>query len=257
MMMSPADSKAGRSKTKNKTFPKERLSATAVSKKWNIVKIKCVQMYNPEAQFGLQYIAIYTESHDPRTPSAPVSSSTNHLLTPPHTPITPHTKHSYHQSPSLSTPKLTPKTEKTSKRTSKLNKGRISDKNDDFEFSGLEKQSRLFRNCVRGKSSKEQQTNPILERVQNKFQKESTTSLSEDGPFYERKKLLKTELPKAESAVDFMSGYNSKKQDFNVTTAFGRMASHGMCVCVCMSMHVQLIYVCVLLILYRVLCFRQ
>ena len=100
-------------------------------------------------------------------------------------------------------------------------------KEEEFEFSGVERQSRLFRNALKGESS--QKSNPILEKIvseREKYRKQSE-ALS-DIPSYNRKKLLLKELPKVEGGIDFAASYekgtNSNK---DVAAAFSRISAHG------------------------------
>ena len=107
---------------------------------------------------------------------------------------------------------------------------------EDFEFSGVEKQSRLFRNCMKGKPStnddhsSDKEANPILERIMKEREKYRQQSPSSDAAtgLYTRKKLLKKDLPKADVSVDFMAGYReNKKKASELSSAWSRMASHG------------------------------
>ena len=271
ILMTISDSKAGRSKTKTKTFTsKDKLSSVAVSKKWNRVKIKCVQKHSQE-QFGLQYITFSNDMGGYRDfPSASSvsgtrgtssvatpSSSRHHLLTPPqliaprrNTLATPKSEPIAVNHPRL--PSLqkssTPATAvvrsdapiKTPKRSlrERNSQERELEEEVDFEFSGVEKQSRLFRNCLKGKPSttsdhsSEKEPNPILERIiteREKYRESSSTGL------YQRRKLLKRELPKAAVTVDFTAGYKEtssvvKKKaaaGMELSGAWRRMASHG------------------------------
>jgi hypothetical protein len=275
--MTIPDSKAGRSRTKIKTFTsKDKLSSAAVGKKWNRVKIKCVQKHNQREQFGLQYITFSNDAGGYRDPpsssssslisggegassvATPSSSSRHHLLTPPqliaprrNTLVLPKSEpiaiNNRPRLPSLqksSTPATTVvKSEaplKTPKRPlrERNSQERESEEEVDFEFSGVEKQSRLFRNCLKGKPSttsdhaSEKEPNPILERIMTEREKYSETSST---GLYQRRKLLKKELPKAAVSVDFTAGYKEtnskvkKKADagMKLSGAWRRMASHG------------------------------
>lgn len=270
MLMTIPDSKAGRSRTKTKTFTsKDKLSSAAVSKKWNRVKIRCLQKHSQE-QFGLQYITFSNDVGGYRDPpsslisgggtssvATPSSSSHHHLLTPPQL-IAP-------RRTTLATPKSEPiainrprlpflqnsstpttavvKSEaplKTPKRPLREmnSQEREFEEEVDFEFSGVEKQSRLFRNCLKGKPSttsdhaSEKEPNPILERIiteREKYSESSSTGL------YQRRKLLKRELPKAAVTVDFTAGYKETSNEvkkkaaagMELSSAWRRMASHG------------------------------
>jgi len=168
-----------------------------MTKKWNRVKLRCRQPFNLTDQFGLQFVAISSDIADF---SSPV------LLTPPHisrllSPSTPST-------PTLPTfTSTTPESENVIARHGKRfptlpnikSPAVSSDKNDqvkvstpkrplredssmceeDFEFSGVEKQSRLFRNALRGTHSDtcSEKVNPILEKImseQEKYRKSSS-----------------------------------------------------------------------------------
>ena len=127
---------------------------------------------------------------------------------------------------------------KTSKRPlrEKNSQEHELEKEEDFEFSGLEKQSRLFRNCLKGKPStnndrlSEKEPNPILERIITEREKYSESSTTGS---YQRRKLLKRELPKAGVSVDFTAGYKEssskakKKAGSELSGAWRRMACHG------------------------------
>ena len=122
--------------------------------------------------------------------------------------------------------------------------GNVSE--EDFEFSGVEKQSRLFRNALRGKSSDNcsQKVNPILEKIvseREKYRKSSSESAMRDS--YERKKLLKKDLPKAETNVDFAASYDkSKSKHKDVAVAMSKVYAHGKIVRICFLQ--LLCYVC-------------
>ena len=258
MLMTIPDSKAGRSKTKTKTFTsKDKLSGAAVGKKWNRLKIRCVQKHSKE-QFGLQYITFSNDMGGYR--GSPLVSggleitlpSHHHLLTPPQLTTPQRTSIATPKSePTINRPRLpslqkslTPaKTIIRSEAPLKTPKRPLQEKNgqeheleeEDFEFSGLEKQSRLFRNCLKGKPStnsdhsSEKEPNPILERIiteREKYSESSSTGL------YQRRKLLKRELPKAAVSVDFTAGYKEsseakKKAGGELSGAWRRMACHG------------------------------
>lgn len=246
MLMTIPDSKAGRSRTKTKVFTsKDKLSGAAVGKKWNRVKVRCVQKHNPE-QFGLQFITFSNDvgNHE-HTNTAGTPHS--HLLTPPqlvgttrHTLTTPKSEPTNRPRlptlPKSTTPAAAVKSAdvKTPKRPLKERNSEEGDTEDDFEFSGVEKQSRLFRNCMKGKPSTSsdhssgKEPNPILERIITDREKYSSSS---DG-LYQRRKLLKKDLPKASLSVDFAAGYRDscgdvKKKSGELSGAWSRMATHG------------------------------
>ena len=253
MLMTIPDSKAGRSRTKVKVFTsKDKLSGAAVGKKWNRVKIKCLQRHNSD-QFGLQFITFSSDvgHHDSAggsvTGVGTPSRGHSHLLTPPqliskgHTLTTPKSEPQMFRSklPVLlktSTPAAVVRSTKTPKRPLKERNSQERETGDDFEFSGVEKQSRLFRNCMKGKSSttgdhtSDREPNPILDRIMT--EREKYTS-SPPGALYQRKKLLKRDLPKAAAAkVDFAASYRDsggggKKKGGELSCAWSKMSSHG------------------------------
>lgn len=273
LLMTIPESKAGRARTKTKTFTsKDKLSSAAVGKKWNRVKIRCIQKHNQE-QFGLQYITFSNDVGGYRDPPcssstssssltssvAMPSSSRHHLLTPPQL-IAP-------QRATLTTPKSEPiainhprlpslqkfstpaaavvkleallKTPKRPLRERNSQERDLEKEDTDFEFSGVEKQSRLFQNCLKGKTStmsdhtSVKEPNPILEKIRTEREKYSETASSTG--LYERRKLLKRELPKAGVTVDFTAGYKETNSEvkkkaaagMELSSAWRRMASHG------------------------------
>ena len=248
MLMTIPDSKAGRSRTKSKLFTsKDKLSSAAVGKKWNRVKVRCVQKHGTE-QFGLQYITFSNDVGHPHTSAIAGTPSHSHLLTPPpltsprHTPATPKSEQFQRSRIPVLQKTFTPAGVKshvplkTPKRplNERSNREKGAMEEEDFEFSGVEKQSRLFRNCMKGKPStngdcsSDKESNPILERIMNEREKYKSPT---DGGLYTRKKLLKKELPKADVSVDFMAGYREngggKKKASELSGAWSRMASHG------------------------------
>lgn len=246
MLMSFQESRAGRNKNKTAIYSKDKLSASATSKKWNRVKIRCVQKYNQEAQFGLRSISLFTDSHDLSLSVAgkldrgallsPLSSSARHSSSP----ATPklsdhHQRQRLFKCPSLpssefqssTTPKASEARPSKSQTPKRLYKDKSGDSVEDFEFSGVEKQSRLFHECMKGKvndteGSKLKGSNQILERIATEKDKYQA------APLYQRKKLLKRELPKAEVMKDFVESYKEKKSSLELSGAARRMSSHGM-----------------------------
>ena len=75
--------------------------------------------------------------------------------------------------------------------------------------------------------------NPILEKIRTEREKYSETASSTG--LYERRKLLKRELPKAAVTVDFTAGYKETNSEvkkkaaagMELSSAWRRMASHG------------------------------
>ena len=252
-LMTVPDSRRGKNKTRSVTYGREKLSSAAATKKWNRVKIKCRQPYNLSDQFGLQLVTFFSDTSD---------SSSHTLLTSPHTPrlLSPTTP---------STPKLeshsfdtTPESENLYTRQKKRLpthptfkspmasstkgdqiaktltpkrplKNRSNDDHEDFEFSGIEKQSRLFQNALRGNSSNNcsERTNPILEKIVSEREKYKSSKYSGESAMcdtYQRRKLLKKELPKAETSTDFAASYDkSKSKHAEVAVAMNKFYANG------------------------------
>ncbi len=140
----------------------------------------CRQPFHLTEQFGLQYIVFHSQASD-------LGSPVSHLLTPPrtptpllspppslgHTPLsTPSQDHSnrsrdtarhsakFPHLPSngltnnTSTPSAKPGSHQKTPRRPQRDRGTSSkEEEEDFEFNGVEKQSRLFRNALKGKTS--------------------------------------------------------------------------------------------------------
>lgn len=106
-----------------------------------------------------------------------------------------------------------------------------SEDRNEFEFSGVEKQSRLFQNAMRGNpsGSTSSETNPILEKIIAERNKLKTKKESNSVPeIYQRKKLLHKELPKAEGNGDFAASYEKGAVSFrNTAGAVERMSAFG------------------------------
>ena len=266
MLMTAQESRTSRNRNKTVGYNKEKLSAIATGKKWSRVKIRCVQKYNLTSQFGLKSIAFYTDAHDPNLPSGgPIPSS--RLLSPPSSSLSsPHhsslSSTTKHESPLISTnqhhshhnfkyPSLAPKDVTTPSRSSdastkpksktprrKLKDSGEEDPEADFEFSGIEKQSRLLHGCLKGKSEdgdgegdKVKGRNQILDRIA--ADKDKYRQLV--PPPYGKKKLLKRELPKAEVMRDFVESYKKRESSLELSGAARKLSAHGewyVCVCV-------------------------
>ena len=84
---------------------------------------------------------------------------------------------------------------------------RCDQNNDEFEFSGLEKQSRLLKNTLKN-DLMTIKNNPILSRIA--AERGFKGKEEEKGSGFIRKKLLMKELPKAEG-VDFLTSYKEDK----------------------------------------------
>lgn len=219
--MTVADSKSGRGKTTTLKCGREKLSQASVDKKWILVKIQTCQKYNITEQFGLQYVAFHNDTPSTHTPI-------KHTPTPtPTSAPTPHTPSSRHRLPSLPTSR---QTLSSTEHAQKLRHGTpkrpprrtASDQEDDYEFAGIERQSRLFKNCVKGKNKTEanQETNSILNRISSEKEKYV------DKLYYQRTRLLKKELPKAEVKTDFAESFkdaeNKQQPCLSNLSAFGK-----------------------------------
>ena len=248
----------GRNKTSTFTCKRERFSATAAAQKWSFVKVICRQPYNIRGQFGLQYVALYSEHSDPQTTPL-LSPPSSHLLTTSPSPSHPshsHTPHGPSSTPSRtsrnklpSLPSALYKKEETSSPTSaaqgnggreksdqlklKPPRGPLKESNDEengyFEFSGVEKQSRLLSNALKApQGSKER--NPILERIiaEREKHRQERSPASEQLHVYEKKRLLLKDLPKAEARGDFTASYGGGAQrSLEVSMAFRKISAHG------------------------------
>ena len=259
MLMSLQEARMGRNKTKVVSYGKAKLSTSATSRKWNLVKVHCVQKYNHEDQFGLRSFSIFSDGHNlgdqgpnpsllcpalriisPQSSSQQLSesrrrkeglshlqqhhklpSSSDSLLVSAKVGMTNARGGREHvSSDSSTTPKRLLKTPN--------NKKDYLDQ-EDFEFSGLERQSRLFRNCIRGRpedtesSGGKGKQNNILSKIAADKEK-----YRESGGLYPRKKLLKKELPKAELMSDFVASYKAEeKGSSEIAGAIRIMSSHG------------------------------
>lgn len=231
--MSIPDSRAGRSKANTVRYGKERLSLTAMSRKWNIVKVICCQKYNSTEQFGLQRISFFNDVCTPKTPNS--NSSVNQILTSPpssnntphRVPVLPGSRNSSLRrvrSSSENAQTATKITPKQPPRKHGLNE--VSGLGeDDNEFLGVELQSRLYKNCMRGKSSTATLSDSNNEP--NQFLNRIATPPSVCS--YQRTKLLKKELPKAKGLLDFTQTYKCEetKSSPSIGGAFNRLAACG------------------------------
>lgn len=270
MLMSLQEARMGRNKTKVVSYGREKLSTSATTRKWNLVKIHCVQKYNHEDQFGLRSFSLFSDGHSlgeqgpiPALPSPSqrvMSSPSSSSSTPQQLPESKQKEgqidpQHHHKLPSssdsllvsakvgaanargmrehVSSDSSTPP--KRLLRTRNKESDHPSD-HEDFEFSGLERQSRLFRNCMQGtpedtestsssgtSSSGQRRPNNILSKVTANKEK-----YRESGGLYPRKKLLKKELPKADLMRDFVDSYKEEKKSSEMAGAFRIMAAHGM-----------------------------
>ena len=251
-LMSVQESRTGRNKNKTALYTKDKLSGSATSKKWNQIKIRCIQKYNLDAQFGLRSISFFTDSRDPasgvtdRTLASSLASRPSVMTPSASTPKqeTPPSDQQRHKYPSLpsSAPvvtsnlsrigpslkdkaKLKPQTPNRPKSQHVVR----SEGEEDYEFSGIEKQSRLFHGCVGQKSDEKSDvvkgSNQILEKIS--AEKEKYRKALE--PQYQRKKLLKKDLPKAEALTmrDFVESYKESKSSAELAGACRKLSSHG------------------------------
>ena len=242
MLMSANESRMGRNKNKMARYSKEKLSASAVAKKWNRVKVRCVQKYILDVQFGLRMLSIFTESRDPSSSNSQFAGSGS-LLSPPQGRSTHKQETNYHhiihKYPSLPTLEYqasqsvvnggtTPQSSRKGVQMPRRLKAKSDTKEgliEDFEFSGVERQSRLFHNCMKGQvnESDDSASNRILERISAEKEKYRDSS----SPLYQRKKLLKRELPKAEVMRDFVESYKERKYSADLNVASRKLSSHG------------------------------
>lgn len=241
MLMTVQDSRAGRNKTTTLSCTRDRFSATAANQKWSYIKIVCRQPYNAVAQFGLQYVSFYSEYSGPRSPVTThftPSPSHPHRPTPHHSTHmsggTPHrtTKHKLPSLPSVTPCKQgDPNSKPPHLKSSKGPKRPLREANtkEGGKFSGVEKQSRLLKNALKGPKGSSP-SNPILERITSEREK-----LKQEKNFeslYEKKQLLLKALPKALGKTDFTAGYGkSPKTSSEISAAFRKISCHGEWVC--------------------------
>ena len=238
MLMTVHDSRGGRNKTLTLTCAKERFSSTTSNKKWSHIKVICRQPYDTTAQFGLKYVAFYSEHSNlcsPLTPHCTTSPHYNHP-SPNHPSPTPpeNTPHhtNRHKLPSL--PSVTPRTPGDSNykpphlKSSKTPKRPLSEANIEGEyevFSGVEKQSRLLSNALRAPRGTAQQ-NPILERIANEREQVKKEQSFESA--YQKKRLLVRELTKVEGKTDFVAGFEKASgSSIEMSAAFRKISRHG------------------------------
>ena len=248
MLMTYQESRTGRNRNKMAVYGKDKLAASATCRKWNRVKIRCVQKHDLKTQFGLRSISFFADSHNPEV--ALERGVTSPRLCKPLTAKSAAPKHEQTHSskqqqlklpslPSSSIPHnsrtggdegVTPKSDRAKRQPSSRTRSEEKSTTDtDFEFSGVEKQSRLFRDCLHGPEGSEDKTtptgsNPILERISADKEKYRESL----NPLYPRKRLLKRKLPKAEGKRDFAQSYKDSKSISNeMSGACRRMSSHG------------------------------
>lgn len=201
-----------------------------MDKKWRYIKIQCLQPYLPQKPYGLRFIKLFqNQTSVPETGSLSLSttlSPRDNLLrfsTPQHnmkmhsTPPSGRLKRTSASAPQR-TPKLpslsvqkrggeSPSNSVTPKRP---RQDRGSEYSEEFEFAGLENQSRLLRNTLKGNNKELADSNSILSRIAADAEKEKREE-KEVEP-YPRRRLLTRELNKRtdNSGIDYLSSYNEK-----------------------------------------------
>lgn len=257
-LMSVSDCKAGRNKSKTVRYTKQRLSATAVTQKWNRVKVVCRQPFNLTEQFGLAYIGIFSQpvatsepSESPSSDSSVVSPKSTALglfsstgnsspalqsaLTPKHpvTILSPHdlnnsAAHSIEPSKSPATPRR-PVGGDPNRTTVKSSRRTVRDGSPLSEFTGVESQSRLLHNALRGiphNDHFEKETNPILLRIMAEREKYRPSPAAPRPQPPSRRKLLDRDLPVVEPKNDFALSYQTKNDAVDLQRALAKMAAH-------------------------------
>ena len=255
MLMTVQEARTGRNKSKVFSYGRDKLSSAVSVKKWNRVKIQCVQKYNRDDQFGLRSISVFSESHNTSdslllSPSAQHNAKTYSSLTPDQAlmrknmeqsrdhhlkipsssdPLYGSSRHpiatqSQAISPMSTTPKKRPLHSLNKKADGAAEK-------EEFEFSGVESQSRLLHHCLNRGSERDRASddsfkpNKILDKISSEKEKYRDVV---NRLRYPRKKLLKAELPKSDTMRDFVDSYRDKeKSNSTVCGAFRKMSSHG------------------------------
>ena len=225
MLMTVSDSRSGNNKTSSVVCPLERFSATTASNKWSLFKVICRQPYNLSTQFGLQNIAFF--SNPPTLTPSPSPSSHRHPSPSSHPPKDTPTPDHGHKIPSLpnsaapSKPR-DPNSSKTPQRRKRpLTEPNDKEEDENEEFSGVESQSRLLRNALRGAPGV---TNPILNKVAAERERAREKRFEES---YEKKRLLVGELTKAAGKTDFAADYQKTPPSVEMAAAFRKISRHG------------------------------
>lgn len=230
----------------------DKLSRAALEKKWRYVKVQCLQPYPTDRPYGLRYITFFqtsTSSESERTPKAsilspPILQIRPSYSTPQHIKtekdyepfLSPDNNVIMRQSIKVRTPKL-PSLSVTSRGNDEVRlnsvvtpkrrkvKDEFLEDSQEFEFAGLENQSRLLKNTLRGDKSLIE-NNPILNRIaiEKEAKKEEEKEKKEEngGMKYIRRKLLHKELKTVENeGIDFTSTYeeNSSNKASRTQTA--------------------------------------
>lgn len=248
-LRSVTESKMGRNRTKLASYRAEKLSTAAANQKWNRVRLVCRQPFHLTEQFGLQFVALHSQTFDRGSPAS-------QLLTPPQTPTSllsppplkgnsngdmarplaklPHLpSNGLTKSTPTSSAKLSSQQQKTPRRP--LRDRANSNEEEEFEFTGVERQSRLFQNALRGKTSgsKPEESNPILQKVISERKKYAQAGMPRQESaslesHYQRRKLLVKTLPKATGHSDFAASYEKGASSaMDVVGAFNRIAQFG------------------------------
>ena len=232
----------------------DKLSRAALEKKWRYVKVQCLQPYLTDRPYGLRYIKFFQTStsssmfESERTPKGSILSPPTLQIKPSYsTPQYVKTEKDYEpflspdsnvimrQSIKVRTPKL-PSLSVTSRGDDEVRlnnvvtpkrrkmKDEFLEDSQEFEFAGLENQSRLLKNTLRGDKSLIE-NNPILNRIaiEKEAKKKEEKEKEENGGMkYVRRKLLHKELKTVENeGVDFTSTYeeNSNNKASRTQTA--------------------------------------
>ncbi len=238
MLMTIADSRSGRGKTTTLKCGREKLSQVAVDKKWILVKIQTCQKFNISEQFGLQHVALYNDTPTSYTPTRHTTHTSTHTPTPTHTSSTPSSQHRIPSLPS-SGHSSTEYAQKLKNATPKRPNRTSSDQKEDYEFAGIERQSRLFKNCVRGnnKTENKHEKNSILNRIS--LEKDKYAEKLNYEPTYQRTRLLKKELPKAEGKVDFAESFKEAEKKL---PSLSSLSAFGTCTVLHVLIHVKHVY---------------
>ena len=237
----------------------DKLSRAALEKKWRYVKVQCLQPYPTDRPYGLRYIKFFQTStsssmfESERTPKASILSSPTLQITPSYnTPQHVKTEKDYEpflspdnnvimrQSNKVRTPKL-PSLSVTSRGNDEVHlnnivtpkRRKVNDEfledSQEFEFAGLENQSRLLKNTLRGDKSLIE-NNPILNRIaiekEAKKEKEKEKKEENGGMKYVRRKLLHKELKTVDNeGIDFISTYEENSSNKASRTQTARLFS--------------------------------
>ena len=98
------------------------------------------------------------------------------------------------------------------------------------EFTGVELQSRLLHNALRGiphNDRVEKETNPILLRIMAEREKYRAPHPAPRRQTPEKIKLLDKQLPTSDLKTDFALSYQKTNDSSALKSAMARMAAHG------------------------------